>query len=232
MVTWSHIVSLTSNIYPWWAQGAGNNQSPLQRHIDLLFCQVYFSSQPPPLLSWSQLPIAPSVSGEQGILREQARERGANIFCRDSFNPVLRMLLVAAPWVSLGHCSWKREAAGASCSSQPGFGWIIKKFTRQVETKVLAHSWLLSPFPHWLDHTSYITSWSGLRCQWRQECVRMLFSKMEKRFRQLASFIAATAVILVNLKQFELSKQHRNIAFDEFQRNDLSTKVENKWEKS
>ena len=60
----------------------------------------------------------------------------------------------------------------------------------------------------------------------------MLFSKMEKRFRQLASFIAATAVILVNLKQFELSKQHRNIAFDEFQRNDLSTKVENKWEKS
>ena len=187
--------------------------------------------QQPPLLSWSQLPIAPSVSGEQGILREQAREWGANIFCRDSFNPVLRMLLVAAPWVSLGHCSWKREAAGASCSSQPGFGWIIKKFTRQVETKVLAHSWLLSPFPHWLDHTSYITSWSGLPCQWRQS-VRMLFSKMEKRFRQLASFIAATAVILVNLKQFELSKQHRNIAFDEFQRNDLSTKVENKWEKS
>ena len=168
MVTWSHIVSLTSNIHPWWAQGAENNQSPLQRHIDLLFCQVYFSSQPP-LLSWSQLPIAPSVSGEQGILREQAREWGANIFCRDSFNPVLRMLLVAAPWVSLGHCSWKREAAGASCSSQPGFGWIIKKFTRQVETKVLAHSWLLSPFPHWLDHTSYITSWSGLPCQWRQD---------------------------------------------------------------
>ena len=41
---------------------------------------------------------------------------------------------------------------------------------------------------------------------------------MEKIFCQLASFIAATAVILVNFKQFELSKQHRNIAFDEFQR--------------
>ena len=161
MVTWSHIVSLTSNIHPWWAQGVENNQSPLQRHIDLLFCQVYFSSQQPPLLSWSQLPIAPSVSGEQGILREQAREWGANIFCRDSFNPVLRMLLVAAPWVSLGHCSWKREAAGASCSSQPGFGWIIKKFTRQVETKVLAHSWLLSLLSL-IDWTILHTSPRGL----------------------------------------------------------------------
>ena len=178
MVTWSHIVSLTSNIYPWWAQGAENNQSPLQRHIDLLFCQVYFASLPFSLEANCQLP--PVWRGNRVFCASQAREWGANIFCRDSFNPVLRMLLVAAPWVSLGHCSWKREAAGASCSSQPGFGWIIKKFTRQVETKVLAHSWLLSPFPHWLDHTSYIiTSWSGLPCQWRQ-VTRMLFSKMEK----------------------------------------------------
>ena len=115
-------------------------------------------------------PIAscPQCDGGTGYFARAAREWGANIFCRDSFNPVLRMLLVAAPWVSLGHCSWKREATGASCSSQPGFGWIIKKFTRQVKTKVLAHSWLLSPFPHWLDHTSYITPWSGLPCQWKQ----------------------------------------------------------------
>ena len=125
------------------------------------------SSLPFSLEANCQLP--PVWRGNRVFCASQAREWGANIFCRDSFNPVLRMLLVAAPWVSLGHCSWKREAAGASCSSQPGFGWIIKKFTRQVKTKVLAHSWLLSPFPHWLDHTSYIiTSWSGLRCQWRQ----------------------------------------------------------------
>ena len=130
------------------------------------FISTQHSSLPFSLEANCQLP--PVWRGNRVFCASQAREWGANIFCRDSFNPVLRMLLVAAPWVSLGHCSWKREAAGASCSSQPGFGWIIKKFTRQVETKVLAHSWLLSPFPHWLDHTSYITSWSGLRCQWKQ----------------------------------------------------------------
>ena len=171
MLTRSHIVSLTSNIHPWWAQGVENNQSPLQRHIDLLFCQVYFSSQQPPLLSWSQLPIAPSVSGEQGILREQAREWGANIFCRDSFNPVLRMLLVAAPWVSLGHCSWKREARGWCQLQLSARVWMNNKEIYKTSWNKGPGSLLatLSPFPHWLDHTSYITSWSGLPCQWRQD---------------------------------------------------------------
>lgn len=143
-----HIVPLTCDNVIFTRDGsqvwAGDNHSPLQRHIDLLFCQVYFSISPP-LLSWSQLPIAPSaVTGERGILPEW----GANIFCRDSFNPLLGILLVVshsltaaphpknsykdqtltskccqwqlivagsswqvltAPWVSLGHCSWRER---------------------------------------------------------------------------------------------------------------------------
>ena len=109
--------------------------------------------------------------------------RGNRVFCasrRESEGPtffaeILSILCWECCWLLHPGLVWvivpgrERHAAGASCSSQPGFGWIIKKFTRQVETKVLAHSWLLSPFPHWLDHTSYITSWSGLPCQWRQD---------------------------------------------------------------
>ena len=150
---------------PWWP---GHTLCPwhlifthdglrVQRTISLRYkdtstcCFVKFISAASSLLPFSL----------EALLRERAREWGANIFCRDSFNPVLRMLLVAAPWVSLGHCSWKREAAGASCSSQPGFGWIIKKFTRQVETKVLAHSWLLSLLSL-IDWTILHTSPRGL----------------------------------------------------------------------
>ena len=222
---------------PWWP---GHTLCPwhlifthdglrVQRTISLRYkdtstcCFVKFISAASSLLPFSL----------EALLRERAREWGANIFCRDSFNPVLRMLLVAAPWVSLGHCSWKREAGGWCQLQLSARVWMNNKEIYKTSWNKGPGSLLatLSPFPHWLDHTSYITSWSGLPCQWRQS-VRMLFSKMEKRFRQLAWFIAATAVILVNLKQFELSKQHRNIAFDEFQRNDLSTKVENKWEKS
>ena len=124
---------------------AGDNHSPFTKTHRLVVLSSLFQPLSSPSLCWSQLPIAPSaVTGELGILPVW----GANIFCRDSFNPLLGILLVVshsltalhpknsykdltltskkcaskqllfagsspqfltAPWVSLGHCSWKRE---------------------------------------------------------------------------------------------------------------------------
>ena len=69
---------------------AGDNHSPLQRHIDLLFCQVYFSILPP-LLSWSQLP--------------PVRWRGSRVFCLSEgptfFAGILSILCWVFCWLSL-----------------------------------------------------------------------------------------------------------------------------------
>ena len=57
------------------------------------------------------------MTGEQGILREKEGAR-ANIFCRDSFNPLLGMLLVSLLHPGLVWVIVPRRERGGSCQLQ------------------------------------------------------------------------------------------------------------------
>ena len=186
---------------------AGDNHSPFTKTHRLVVLSSLFQPLASPSLCWSQLPIAPSaVTGELGILPEW----GANIFCRDSFNPLLGILLVVSHSLTALHLknSYKDlTLTSKSCASisfwlrgpyhsswlHPGLVWVIVPGKERGSgcqlqlgvwmnnKEIYKTSWnkgpgslpaTLSPFTHWLDHTSYITV-SGLPCQWKQ-CTMML----------------------------------------------------------
>ena len=92
---------------------AHNNHSRLQRHMDLLFCQDYFSLSPPfPLPSWSQLAIAPSAQagGRTGYFAPE-RGRGQHFLPR-FFQSCAGYLLVVPLTLSLQ-------------ALHPGLVWVI-----------------------------------------------------------------------------------------------------------
>lgn len=169
MVTWSHIVSLTSNIYPWWAQGAENNQSPLQRHIDLLFCQVYFNAAASPSLL---KPIAscPQCDGGTGYFARARRESEGPTF----FAEILSILCWECCWLLHPGLVWVivpgRERLVPCQLQLSAWVWMNNK-------EIYKTSWNKGPGsllatlsfpsltgPYFIHHL-----WSGLRCQWRQD---------------------------------------------------------------